>query len=51
MSVLAVGLSACTYYLIENPIRHNKWLAHSPAATLIGAAFLIASCVAFTYAF
>jgi peptidoglycan/LPS O-acetylase OafA/YrhL len=45
---IALGLAAGTYFLVENPIRHSQL---SPRASLIGAAVLVASCVAITYAF
>ena len=48
---LALGLAAATYFIVENPVRHSKRLARIPRATLIGAALLIASCVALTFAF
>jgi hypothetical protein len=37
--------------LVENPVRHSRLLITSPKATMVGAALLVASCVAFTYAF
>ena len=51
LALLALGLAAATYFIIENPMRRSKRLARNPRATLIGAALLIASCVALTFAF
>ena len=51
LASFALVLAAITYYLVENPIRHSKWLSRSPRATMAGAALLVASCVALTYAF
>jgi len=48
---IALGLAAGTYIVVENPIRHSSMLARNPRETLIGAALIIASCVAITYAF
>jgi peptidoglycan/LPS O-acetylase OafA/YrhL len=43
--------AAATYFLLENPVRHSRWLARSNRACLIGAGVLIASCVAITFLF
>jgi peptidoglycan/LPS O-acetylase OafA/YrhL len=49
--LLALVLSAVTYSLVENPIRHSRWLAGRPHISVIGAALLAVTCVAFTYLF
>jgi len=51
LALLALVVAAATYFLVENPIRHSKGIARSPGTTLVGAALLIVSCLAFTYAF
>jgi len=51
IEVGALGLAVCTYYFVENPVRHSLFLVSSPRATGIGAALLVGSCVALTYAF
>jgi peptidoglycan/LPS O-acetylase OafA/YrhL len=51
LALVALLLAAATYFLVENPIRHSRWLAQQPGFTLVGAGLFIASCVAFTYAF
>lgn len=51
LCALALVVAAITYFVIENPIRHSKRLAQSPRASLVGAALLIATCVAFTFVF
>jgi peptidoglycan/LPS O-acetylase OafA/YrhL len=51
LALLALLLAAATYFLVENPIRHSRWLAQQPGYTLVGAGLFIASCVAFTFAF
>jgi len=51
LATFALIVAAATYFLIESPIRHSRRLRESPRATLVGAAVLIASCVAVTYAF
>ena len=51
LAVVALITAAASYFLIENPVRHAKSLTQSPRAVLVGAAFLITSCVAFTYLF
>ncbi len=48
---IALALAAGTYFAVENPIRHSGALTRRPGASLIGAAALIASCVALTFAF
>jgi peptidoglycan/LPS O-acetylase OafA/YrhL len=48
---VALVIAAGTYFFVENPVRHSRWLADRPHAALPGAALLIASCVALTYAF
>jgi peptidoglycan/LPS O-acetylase OafA/YrhL len=54
-NVLLVGaallVAMASYAWIENPVRHSKWLAANPAVSLGGAALLVVSCVALTYAF
>lgn len=45
----ALALSALTYALIENPIRHARVLQRSPYTTLIGAASVVVACVGLTY--
>ena len=45
--LIAVG----SYFWVENPLRHSRWLAEHPHSVLVGAALLIGSCVALTYAF
>jgi len=47
----ALIIATASYYLVENPVRHSRLLITSPKATMVGAALLVASCVAFTYAF
>jgi peptidoglycan/LPS O-acetylase OafA/YrhL len=49
--LLALVLSAATYSLVENPIRHSRWIASRPHVSVIGAVLLIATCVGFTYLF
>jgi peptidoglycan/LPS O-acetylase OafA/YrhL len=49
--LLALVLSAATYSLVENPIRHSRWLASRPHISIIGAALLVVTCVALTYLF
>jgi peptidoglycan/LPS O-acetylase OafA/YrhL len=51
LALVALLLAAATYFLVENPIRHSRWLAKQPGLTLVGAGLFIASCVAFTFAF
>ncbi len=51
LALFALVAAAATYFLVENPVRHSRRLARSPGATLVGAALLIASCFALTYAF
>lgn len=51
LALLTLVVAAISYFLVENPIRHSKKLARNPRASLIGAALLVASCVAFTFAF
>ena len=48
---LALPLAIATYFFVENPIRHLPLFTRSPRATLLSAGFLIASCVALTFAF
>jgi peptidoglycan/LPS O-acetylase OafA/YrhL len=50
LALIALALAAATYFLVENPFRHSKWLRQNPGATLVGAALLVASCILFTYA-
>ena len=33
---MAVALSAATYYLVENPIRHSRFLIRSPWVSVLG---------------
>jgi len=49
--VLALAIAAATYFLVENPIRHARLLLRIPWASIVGAAFIVASCTAFTFAF
>ena len=52
--LLALGsllIAMASYYLVENPVRHSRLLVRNPMATMVGAALLVASCVAFTYVF
>jgi len=51
LGVGAVILSAGTYFLLENPIRHSAFLNHSPAATVFLGLALIVVCFAITFAF
>ena len=51
LCVGAVGLSAGTYFAIENPIRHSKALIESPAASVGMGVLLIAICFAVTFGF
>ena len=48
---LALLLAAATYFLVEQPFRHSKFLTRSPRTSIIGAVLLIVTCVAFTLAF
>jgi peptidoglycan/LPS O-acetylase OafA/YrhL len=50
LAILALAVAALSYFAIENPIRHSKRIAQSPGATLIGAALLVGTCVALTFA-
>jgi peptidoglycan/LPS O-acetylase OafA/YrhL len=50
-AALSLVVAAITYALIENPVRHSTWLLRNPRSTMLGAALLVASCVAFSYAF
>ena len=47
----ALVIATASYYLVENPVRHSRLLVTNPTGTMVGAALLVASCVAFTYAF
>jgi hypothetical protein len=47
----ALLVAVASYAGIENPVRHSTWLVANPAASLGGAALLVASCVALNYAF
>ncbi len=49
LALVALGVSVVSYFLVENPIRHSARIAQSPGATLIGAALLAGTCVAFTF--
>ena len=49
LALVALGVSVASYFLVENPIRHSARIAQSPGATLIGAALLAGTCVAFTF--
>jgi peptidoglycan/LPS O-acetylase OafA/YrhL len=45
--VMAVGLSALSYRFVEDPVRHNRWLAAVPARSLaLGAAMILVSLTA-----
>src|SRR5215207_2664433 len=40
--MMAVGLSALSYRFVEDPVRHNRWLAAVPARSLaLGAAMIL----------
>ena len=45
----AVILSAATYFAIENPIRHSKFLAESPVASIAMGMSLVAVCLLVTF--
>jgi peptidoglycan/LPS O-acetylase OafA/YrhL len=45
---IAIIVSAATYFLIENPIRHSRYLSRSGGVSLILGIALVASCVILT---
>jgi len=49
--LLGLVLAAATYFLVENPVRHSRGLARSPRACVVGAALLVGTCVAVTFAY
>lgn len=47
---IAIAVSAATYFLVENPIRHWQYLTRSATASIVLGLALIASCVILTLA-
>jgi peptidoglycan/LPS O-acetylase OafA/YrhL len=47
---IAVAVSAGSYFLVENPLRHSQYLARSGVRSLLLGLGLIASCVLLTIA-
>jgi peptidoglycan/LPS O-acetylase OafA/YrhL len=46
LAVVAVALSAATYYIVENPIRRSRRLARAPGISVLGGIGVIAAIVA-----
>ena len=42
-------LAIATYFLVENPSRHSKFLSRNASGSLVGAGLLVMSCVVFTF--
>jgi peptidoglycan/LPS O-acetylase OafA/YrhL len=45
LAVLAVAISAGTYFAFENPIRHSRMLTRNPPASVVMGLILIAACL------